>query len=100
MPATTNPVIIAQRIRRLATALIVTQGELAALFGVSHLTIRRWATAAQVPTLRHQRVLEQLEGINADRIARVPLAPYTPTTTPTTQPTEDSRNDDPVSVSA
>ena len=75
MPICRDPEEIAHRIRRLCTALTCTLKEVADTMGVHPVTIRRWAIASHVPTIQNQRVLEQLERLHADKLARLSPSP-------------------------
>jgi len=57
----TNPELIAVRIKRLKQHLLVTYKELAELFGVKTLTVQRWGLGMFAPRLEFQRTLERLE---------------------------------------
>ena len=57
----TNPLVIATRVRRLKSKLKLRWREMADLFGVSLVTVQRWGAGRCAPQLRHQRRLEELE---------------------------------------
>jgi DNA-binding transcriptional regulator YiaG len=69
--STTNPQIIAIRIKRLKRALSLTYWELSTLFGVRPLTVQRWAAGEFAPRLVHQRTLQSLEHKHSRKLKEV-----------------------------
>lgn len=64
---TTNPDIVAMRLRSLKSYLLRTNAEMAELFGVTELSMIRWTNGKFAPLLKHQRTLERLERVHGLR---------------------------------
>ncbi len=65
---TSNPEVIARRVKRLQHALMLDCADTARLFGVTRQAVKQWSSGRNGMSLEHQRVLVQLEDTHHQRL--------------------------------